>query len=68
MIIFIHLFKIRYLDYFVTIEDQNVTEKTIEDPIEKKEDRHYQEKAKEKIIIRDPKHSSFSFFNSFLWV
>lgn len=63
MIIFIHLFKIRYLDYFVTIEDQNVTEKTIEDPIEKKEDRHYQEKAKEKIIIRDPKHSTLKVFN-----
>jgi transcriptional regulator with XRE-family HTH domain len=48
----IHLFKIRYLDYFITIEDQNVTDRTIEKPIEK---------SKEKIIIRDPKHSSLGF-------
>jgi len=66
VIIFIHLFKIRYLDYFVTIEDQNVNDKTIEEPIEKKENKHYIEKAKEKIIIRDQKHSSFSFIN-LLW-
>lgn len=63
IIIFIHLFKIRYLDYFVTIEDQNVVEKTIEEPIEKVENKHYIQKAKEKIIIRDPKHSTFSFIN-----
>lgn len=63
-IIFIHLFKIRYLDYFVTVEDQNATKKTIEEPIEKKEDKYYKEKAKEKIIIRDPKHSAFKFFDA----
>lgn len=63
-IVFIHLFKIRYLDYFVTIEDQNATMKTIEEPIEKKEDKYYKEKAKEKIIIRDPKHSAFKFFEA----
>lgn len=63
-IIFIHLFKIRYLDYFITVEDQNVTEKTIEEPIEKKENKYYQEKPKEKIIIRDPKHTTFKFFDA----
>ena len=63
LIIALHLFKIRYLDYFITIEDQNVVEKTIEEPIEKKEDRYYQEKPKEKIIIRDTKHSTFRFFD-----
>lgn len=62
-IIFIHLFKIRYLDYFITIEDQNATEKTIEEPIDKKENKYYCEKPKEKIIIRDPKHSTFKFFD-----
>lgn len=62
-IIFIHLFKIRYLDYFITVEDQNVTEKTIEEPIEKKENKYYQEKPKEKIVIRDPKHSTLKFFD-----
>lgn len=63
IIIFIHLFKIRYLDYFVTIEDQNATEKTIEEPIEKRENKYYQEKQREKIIIRDPKHSTLKFFD-----
>lgn len=62
-IIALHLFKIRYLDYFVTIEDQNVIEKTIEEPIEKKESKYYNEKPKEKVIIRDAKHSTFSFFD-----
>ena len=60
-VIFIHLLKIRYLDYYVTIEDQNITKKSIEEPIEKTENRHYEEKSKEKIIIRDPKHSGPAF-------
>ena len=63
IIIVIHIFKIRYLDYFVTIEDSPVKEKTIEEPIEKQENKKYVEKTKEKIIIRDPKHSTFSFFS-----
>ncbi len=63
IIIFIHLFKIRYLDYFITIEDSNATEKTIEDPIDKKETKFYKEKQKEKIVIRDPKHSTMSFYH-----
>ena len=60
-VIFIHLLKIRYLDYYVTIEDQNTTKKSIEEPIEKTENKHYEEKPKEKIIIRDPKHSGPAF-------
>lgn len=63
VIIFIHLFKIRYLDYFITIEDSNVTEKTIEDSIDQKEKKFYKEKQKEKIVIRDPKHSTMSFYH-----
>ena len=61
-IIFLHLYKIRYLNYFITIEDQEVSEKVIEESIEKIENKYYQEKKKEKIIIRDAKHSTFSFF------
>lgn len=63
VIITIHIYKIRYLDYFVTIEDSNTLEKTIEEPIEKLENKKYVQKKKEKIIIRDPKHSTFSFMN-----
>lgn len=65
-IILIHIFKIRYLDYFVTIEDSSVKDKTIEEPLdeEKKSDdkRVFLEKKKNKIIIRDPKHSTYNFF------
>lgn len=68
-IVIIHLFKIRYLDYFVTIEDKNVKEKTIEEVIPENKNeiikennrRIVLEKKKEKIVIRDPKHSSYSF-------
>lgn len=57
IIIFIHIFKIRYLDYFITIEDKTINHKIIE------EDKINKEAKREKIIIRDPKHSSFSFFH-----
>ncbi len=60
IMIFLHIFKIRYLDYFVTIEDNNVNEKQIEKDIEKK---YNPIDKKERIIIRDPKHSTYSFFN-----
>lgn len=66
IIIFIHLFKIRYLDYYITVEDENVHEKTIEEPIDKPKETYYKEKKREKVIIRDPKHSSFRFFNFLL--
>lgn len=68
IMIFLHLFKIRYLDYFITIEDNEATEKQTEKalPEEKKIDnkKYIVEKPKEKIIIRDPKHSTFHFFNA----
>lgn len=61
-IIFIHLLKIRYLDYYVTIEDNEIESKQIEKEIDKKEYK-YIEKKREKIIIRDPKHTTYSFFS-----
>ncbi|MBO5138346.1 MAG: helix-turn-helix transcriptional regulator [Bacilli bacterium] len=64
-ITFIHIFKIRYLDYFVTIEDSEVNKKSIEKPVDEQEDkkeRVFIEKNKNKIIIRDPKHTTYSFF------
>ena len=59
-IILIHLFKIRYLDYFVTIEDNTIKEKIIEKDINK--DKIVFENH-EKVIIRDPKHSTYSFMS-----
>lgn len=60
IILFIHLLKVRYLDYYVTIEDDSVKEKTIEKEVDTNK---YVQGKKEKVIIRDPKHSSVSFFN-----
>lgn len=57
VIVFIHLFKIRYLEYYVTVEDQSVVTKTLEDPINEVKS------SKERVIIRDPKHSSSTFLN-----
>lgn len=65
-IIFIHIFKIRYLDYFVTIEDDTTKDKKIEKPVDEEkndEERNFIEHKKNKIIIRDPKHSTYNFFN-----
>src|SRR5574344_53653 len=67
-IIVIHLFKIRYLDYYILIEDKNVAAKTKEEPIkENKEvkDSLFQ-KTREKIIIRDKEHTTYSFINA-IW-
>lgn len=57
VIIFGHLFKIRYLDYYVTVVDPNVSEKTVESSIENEGN-----VIREKLVIRDPKHSSSKFF------
>lgn len=67
IIILIHLFKIRYLDYFVTIEDNNADTKKTEEAIKDEKiidhKKYIVERPKEKIIIRDPKHSAFNFIN-----
>lgn len=58
MIIVIKIFKTRYLDYYVFVTDENVSEKTIEEPI-----KELKEKKEYKVVIRDPKDSSFSMFS-----
>lgn len=68
LVIVIHIFKIRYLDYFITIEDNTCNEKTIEEAIDNNpkvinSQPKFIENRKNKIVIRDPKHSSYTFFN-----
>ncbi len=67
IMIFLHLFKIRYLDYFITVYDSDVKEKIKEKALEEEKvvnnKKYIIEKPKEKIVIRDPKHSTFNFFN-----
>ena len=59
--IIIKIFKTRYLDYYVIIDDDNVKERTIEEPI-----KELKEKKECKVVIRDPKDSSLNLFNK-LW-
>ncbi len=57
IIIIYHLFKVRYLNYYITIEDKTVTKKIIEKEI----DPIIVNKPKEKVIIRDQQHSTNNF-------
>ncbi len=61
-IVFIHIFKVRYLDYFIKTK-HNTDNKTIiseddnNNPIDFKQN-------SERVIIRDPKHSEYNFFGA----
>lgn len=57
-ILFVKILKTRYLDYYVIIEDDSVDKIITEEPI-----KELKEKKDYKIVIRDPEHSSFNFFN-----
>lgn len=65
VIVFFHLFKIRYLDYYVTVTDNTINEQIVEEPI--KENLNVSaidnSKKKEKVVIRDPKHSISHFLD-----
>ena len=54
-IAFVRIIKKRYLDYYVIIKDDSVSETTVEEPI-----RELKEKKDYKIVIRDPEHSSYN--------
>lgn len=58
VIVFFHIFKIRYLDYYVTVYDDTVDEQTVEEPITENVN-----KNKTKMVIRDPKHSIAHFLD-----
>lgn len=67
VILVLHIFKIRYLDYYEVVKNEDIKDEKKEtqkakEPI--KENKIYLEKRKEKIIIRDPKHSEYKFISS----
>lgn len=67
VMIIVHLFRIRYLDYFITIEDKQAAQKTVERAIEEKtaatsKNFTLKKNFKERIIIRDTPHQSYHFF------
>lgn len=79
MILLIHIFKTRYLDYYIIVKEEKKeeiihTDKKKKQEIEKEEvveeddDKHtiYLEKKKEKVVIRDPKHSEYKFISGMM--
>ena len=69
--IMLHIFKVRYLDYYEIVKEENEKENQAENETEKiDEEEQYDEKRKvfiekkkEKIIIRDPNHSQSKFLD-----
>ena len=62
LIVFVHIFKIRYLDYYVTITDNKVKSQSVEEPVDDNINSSALVKSTSpKIVIRDPEHSSSKF-------
>jgi transcriptional regulator with XRE-family HTH domain len=59
IMIVIKVFRTRYLDYYVVITDKNIDKTRVEEPIQE-----LKEKEEYKVVIRDPKHSSFNFLKT----
>ena len=62
IIIIIHIFKTRYLDYYEKLKDDNITE----EEFNKEKNISLNKNNANKIIIRDPKHSEYKFINTLL--
>lgn len=67
IIVLVHIFKIRYLDYYKVVDKEKLEEEIVleKDTVveEKKKPDKVIPKKEDKIIIRDEKHSSYSFLN-----
>ena len=64
IIILIHIFKTRYLDYYENVKKEiKVEENKNEKEVKEKEEKIEIKKVEDKIIIRDPKHSEYKFIN-----
>ncbi|MGN1371590.1 MAG: helix-turn-helix domain-containing protein [Candidatus Coprovivens sp.] len=76
VVVLLHIFKIRYLDYYEIVKeevDNNVEECVTElDNTNDKQNKILLEKKKEKVVIRDPKHSEYKFLTGLgkmcLWI
>lgn len=61
--VLLHIFKIRYLDYYKIVNKEDIDKEIKEEIIENKKENVVVKKQYEKIIIRDPEKSSAGFFN-----
>ena len=63
VIVLLHIFKTRYLDYYEASNKEEIKEEEKTDEEEKEPKEKNTSKKEEKIIIRDPKHSGYRFIN-----
>lgn len=63
IVIMTHVFKKRYLDYY---EKMDTVEETTSEETNEKDSNVKLDKKERKIVIRDPKHSEYRFFNLIL--
>lgn len=69
VVVLLHIFKIRYLDYYEIVRDEEPVIEELVTEVEAKEVEQTEgkknkiilEKKQEKIVIRDPKHSEYKF-------
>ena len=77
IVLLLHIFKVRYLDYYVIVKDNNESkdenvenegkEKTeTKEELDNKNKTVFLKKKPEKIIIRDPQHSGYKFISGLL--
>ena len=72
--ILLHIFKIRYLDYYEIVKNDELNENESDESnaeqmnTESKKQKVFIEKKKEKIIIRDPEHSQSKFLTGIIKV
>lgn len=58
-----HIFKIRYLNYYVTVNEES---KLNDENIIRNDNEENKVKKRERIIIRDPKHTAYNFISSII--
>ncbi|MDD2409486.1 MAG: helix-turn-helix transcriptional regulator [Bacilli bacterium] len=67
VILVLHIFKTRYLDYYEIVkegEENEISDETTADNLPNiEQDKLYLVKKKEKIVIRDPEHTEYRFIN-----
>lgn len=66
VILILHIFKIRYLDYYEVVNENDLIDNIENENMIDNQDKIILEKKKEKIVIRDPKHSGYKFISGLL--
>ena len=65
----IYIFKVRYLDYYILVDKKDINNEDKEeskDENNKEDETKFIERKQEKVIIRDPEHSSYKFISAII--